>query len=219
MGKKAKQETSPDSGEDKAVTPQKEDLASENAEEAVTEEVDERTPLEKAEDERDEYLGNWHRARADYQNLRRRTLDDVQSAVGRERSALLQELLTILDFLDMALLTPVENTEAQNLKTGVQMTRDQLMALLTRHRVAPMPKAEGKFDLKLQQAVATVETTDVEPGQVMEVVRTGFMIGDDVLRYAQVKVSAAPEPPEDDDDQAKGSAETGHEPEGAEECA
>ena len=151
------------------------------------------TPLEQAERERDEYLGNWHRARADYQNLKRRTFDDVQGAVGRERTALLQEMLTILDFLHMALATPVEHAEAKNLKTGVQMTRDQLMTLLERHRVAVMETEEGAFDHDLHQAVATVETTDVEPGQIVEVMRRGFTIAGDVLRYAQVRVAAEPQ--------------------------
>lgn len=157
------------------------------------------TPLEQAERERDEYLGNWHRARADYQNLKRRTFDDVQGAVGRERTALLQEMLTILDFLDMALATPVEHEEAKNLKVGVQMTRDQLMALLERHRVAPMETQEGAFDHDLHQAVATVETTDVEAGQIVEVMRRGFTMAGDVLRYAQVRVAAEPEPEVDID--------------------
>ena len=164
---------------------------------AAQEPARDETPLEQAERERDEYLGNWHRARADYQNLKRRTFDDVQGAVGRERTALLQEMLTILDFLDMALATPVEHEEAKNLKTGVQMTRDQLMALLERHRVAPMETEEGAFDHDRHQAVATVETADVEPGQIVEVMRRGFTIAGEVLRYAQVRVAAEPQPEAD----------------------
>ena len=177
----------------------------ENGQEPASEE----SPLELAERERDEYLGNWHRARADYQNLKRRTFDNVQGAVGRERTALLQEVLTILDFLDMALATPVQHEEATNLKTGIQMTRDQLMALLERHRVEAMETEEGAFDHDRHQAVATLETTDVEPGQIVEVMRRGFTIAGEVLRYAQVRVAAEPEPEgegQSDPDSGEGQA-------------
>lgn len=147
------------------------------------------TPLERAERERDEHLANFQRARADYQNLRRRTSEDIQTAVRRERFAVLEEVLTVLDYLDMALATPCESADAKNLLVGVQMTRDQLWSMLERAGVAPID-AEGSFDTARHQAVATVESADHAPGQVVEVVRRGFTLGDAVLRYAQVKVAA-----------------------------
>ncbi|HJM56879.1 MAG TPA: nucleotide exchange factor GrpE [Planctomycetota bacterium] len=193
MAKKTKKSKEEPLNGDEGEAPEAQTSADEGAAQEAEVPARDETPLEQAERERDEYLGNWHRARADYQNLKRRTFDDVQGAVGRERTALLQEMLTILDFLDMALATPVEHAEAKNLKTGVQMTRDQLMALLERHRVAAMETEEGAFDHDLHQAVATVESTDVEPGQIVEVMRRGFTIAGDVLRYAQVRVAAEPQ--------------------------
>ena len=139
-----------------------------------------------------DYLAKWQRARADYQNLKRRTFEDIRQAVQRERGALLQELLTVLDHMDMALGTEVEGEEARNLQVGVRMTRDQLWSLLERHQVAPID-TEGQFDIDRHQALATVESADHDPGEIVEVVRGGFTVGDAVLRYAQVKVAAAPE--------------------------
>lgn len=194
MAKKTKKNKEEHLNGEEGEAPEVQASADEDAAQEPKEPARDETPLEQAERERDEYLGNWHRARADYQNLKRRTFDDVQGAVGRERTALLQEMLTILDFLDMALATPVEHEEAKNLKTGVQMTRDQLMALLERHRVAPMETEEGAFDHDRHQAVATVETADVEPGRIVEVMRRGFTIAGEVLRYAQVRVAAEPQP-------------------------
>ena len=149
-------------------------------------------PLTAAEQERDEYLVNWQRARADFQNLKRRTLEDIEAAVARERSSLLEETLTILDYLDMALASQCESQDAQNLLVGVRMTRDQLWAMLERQQVKAID-ADGAFDPNLHQAVSTVETEDAEPGSVVEIVRRGYTIGDRVLRYAQVKVAAAPD--------------------------
>lgn len=148
-------------------------------------------PLAEAERERDELLVNWQRARADFQNLKRRTLEDIEAAVSRERATLLEETLTVLDYLDMALASPCDSQDAQNLQVGVRMTRDQLWALLERQSVKPID-SEGEFDPAVHQAVSTVETDGAEPGSVVEIVRRGYTIGDRVLRHAQVKVAAAP---------------------------
>ncbi len=186
--------------EPEELTPEDDLPEAQVVQEETSEPEIEESPLQQAQRESEEYLSNWHRARADYQNLKRRTFDDIQKAVGRERVALLQEMLTILDFLDMALASPAEHTQAVNLKAGVQMTRDQLMAMFERFRVSPMETEEGAFNHELHQAVATVETTDVPAGQIVEVMRRGFMIGDDVLRYAQVRVAAEPRLESEDDD-------------------
>lgn len=144
-------------------------------------------PLARAERERDEYLAQYQRALADYQNLRRRTHEDIQSAVRRERAALLEEMLTVLDYLDMALAAPCASEDAKALLFGVQLTRDQLWALLERQGVSPIPPAES-FDPEIHQALATVES-ELPPGTIVETVRRGFRVGTGVLRYAQVKVA------------------------------
>lgn len=151
-------------------------------------------PLTRAEAERDEYLESWRRAQADYQNLRRRTLADIDNALRRDRTQLLGEVLTVLDYLDMALLSPCESPDAQALKMGVQLTRDQLWKLLEDQGVRPIPAAD-EFDPECHQAVATVED-EGEPGRVLEVQRAGYRLQEDILRHAQVKVSALPADPE-----------------------
>ena len=142
--------------------------------------------------ERDEFEQKWLRAQADFQNLRRRTAEDIDAAVSRAKSDVLAEAITVLDYLDMALAAPVTTDEAKNLKVGVEMTRGQLQGLFDRLDVKPVV-AEGTFDPALHQAVSTVETEEHEPGAIVEVVRGGWCMGDAVLRYAQVRVAAAPE--------------------------
>ena len=149
------------------------------------------SPLECAERERGEYLAKWQRARADYQNLRRRQHEDIQAAEHRERAVLLDDTLVILDYLDMALASSCESPDAQTLQVGVQMTRDQLWSQLETRGMASID-SDGPFDTNLHQAVASVETTEHEPGQIVEVVRRGFTLEGVVLRYAQVKVATEP---------------------------
>ncbi|MEE8468832.1 MAG: nucleotide exchange factor GrpE, partial [Planctomycetota bacterium] len=149
------------------------------------------SPLECAERERGEFLAKWQRARADYQNLRRRQHEDIQAAERREQTVLLDESLVILDYLDMALASPCESPDARTLQVGVQMTRDQLWSQLEGRGVAGID-TDGPFDTNLHQAVATVATVEHAPGQIVEVVRRGFTLEGSVLRYAQVKVATDP---------------------------
>lgn len=150
--------------------------------------------LDRLARERAEYLESWKRARADYQNLRRRLASDVDSAVAKARQSLLSELLLVLDFLDMALRTPTTTDEGKNLKVGVEMTRAQMMQILEREGVVPIADA-GRFDPAIHQAVETVVTDALPPGEVVETVRRGYRMGEHVLRHAHVKVA---EPPNDE---------------------
>ena len=75
---------------------------------------------------------------------------------------------------------------------GVQITRDQIIKVMEREEVLPIP-TDGAFDPAVHQAVAMIETTEEEPGQILEAVRSGWTHKALVLRYAQVKVAARPD--------------------------
>lgn len=147
--------------------------------------------LEAVQQERDEYQRNWQRALADYQNLRRRLSTDVEDAVKRGKLSLITDLLLVLDSLDMALSAPATTAEAQSLRKGVELTRQQLGAALQREGVSEVPQT-GPFDAAWHEAVAKVETKDVESGQVVDVLRKGYSWNGTVLRPAQVRVATQP---------------------------
>ncbi len=146
--------------------------------------------------ERDELQARWQRAQADYQNLRRRAQADLEAGVRRETQPLMDNLLLVLDYLDMALKSPTDSTDAKNLAVGVGMTRDQLVRALEDHEVRPV-ETNVPFDPEVHQAVARVElgqpgAEQANPGDIVEVVRAGFTWRFGVLRHAQVRVAAEP---------------------------
>jgi len=172
----------------------------------TVEEVDE-DPLTRAERERDEAVANWQRARADYKNLSRRSLETIDAAVGRARIDLLSELLLVLDYLDMALLAECTSDEAKNLHYGVSLTRDQMLGVLERFEVKPIEEMKT-FDPAVHQALSKIEDEEREEGEIIEVVRKGYWLGEQVLRYAQVHVVGVDEPaPEDAEEDAEESEE------------
>lgn len=144
--------------------------------------------LERLKQERDQHLASWQRAQADYQNLRRRMGSDIDSAVARAKQGLLQELLLVLDYLDMALASPTNNEETRNLRAGVEMTRAQLWRVLENQGLRQVAES-GKFDATMHEAIETIPTREHAPGLVLSVVRKGYWSGTQILRPAQVRVS------------------------------
>jgi len=161
----------------------------------------EETELGCALRERGEYLASWQRSQADYQNMRRRMQQELEAHARRGKQPLLSDMLLIMDQLELALAIPATNDEADGFRAGIELTRGQLMRSLENEGVTPVP-VKGAFDPAVHQAMATVETTDVEPGEIVETMRRGYTWGDTVLRYAQVCVAAGP----------AGPGETGNEP-------
>lgn len=155
-----------------------------------TQEPEQESPEELAR-QRDQYLEMWQRANADYQNLRRRTLADVEQAARRAKDGLLHELLRVLDYLEMALAAECQGQEAKNLLVGVRMTRDELVGVLEREGVRPIPDS-GAFDPELHQAIGTVETEELEPGSVVSTLRRGYRHEGHTLRHAHVHVAVRP---------------------------
>lgn len=138
--------------------------------------------------ERDEYLLQWRRAQADYQNLRRRAQSDHETALRSAQKKLFGDLLLVLDYLQMALASPAESNDAKNLAMGVKLTHDQLVSLLEREDVREIPTS-ASFDPNLHEAIEQLPDAGA-PGRVLAVVRKGYTFKGQVLRPAQVRVSA-----------------------------
>ncbi|QDU68080.1 nucleotide exchange factor GrpE [Engelhardtia mirabilis] len=145
--------------------------------------------LESLRAQRDEYLGHWQRAQADYQNLKRRSSTDVENRLRRTMEPLLRNLLLVIDHLDMALMSPAQSQDAQNLAMGVELVRRQMATALEESDVEPIADG-GSFDPELHQAVARVQDPDAEPNTVLETVRRGYTWRGRVLRHAEVRVAA-----------------------------
>lgn len=132
------------------------------------------------------------RAQADYQNLKRRAQSDYEAGIKRTLRPLVDELLLVLDFLELALASPATTPEARNLALGVEMTRTKLLQALEQVEVQPLVVGQ-RFDPALHEATETRAAPEVEPGTILAVKRKGFTWKEQVLRPAQVVVAAEPD--------------------------
>jgi molecular chaperone GrpE len=129
------------------------------------------------------------RALADLDNLRKRTAREIERRVEESRESLLLEWLEVLDSVERALLMTPEGP----VQDGLRSVLAQMEAILARNGVERSGRPGDPFDPERHEAVAVRESEDVSDRTVLEVVRSGFTIGDRVLRPAQVIVSRRPE--------------------------
>lgn len=143
------------------------------------------------------------RTLADMENLRRRTERDVKDARDYAVTGFARDLLAVGDNFERALTAiPAElaaNDTAKPLIDGVNMTGRELLKVLEKHGVRKVEPQGQKFDPNLHQAMFEIPNPDVVAGTVMQVLQSGFVIGDRVLRPALVGVAkggpkAAPAP-------------------------
>jgi molecular chaperone GrpE len=148
--------------------------------EAESEELVER--LATAED-------RYRRALADLDNLRKRTAREIERRVEESRESLLREWLEALDSVERALSMTPEGP----VQEGLRSVLDQMDAILTRQGVHRIGRPGEPFDPAHHDAVAVRESEETPDRTVVDVVRSGFALGDRVLRPAQVVVSRRPE--------------------------
>ena len=135
------------------------------------------------------------RALADVENTRRRAEREKQDASQYAVTRFARDMLQIADNFARALAAcPPEVREAADPQVkavldGVEATERQLLAGLERHGVKPIDTADGKFDPNFHQAIAEVPGNGKPGGSIVDVVQSGYMIGDRLLRPAMVTVA------------------------------
>ncbi len=137
------------------------------------------------------------RERAETANVRRRADKDKSDASQYAVTSFAREMLTVADNLSRALTTLPEDYD-QGLKPfveGVDMTGRELSNIFDRFGIkAVTPQAGEKFDPKVHQAMFEVPTDDHPVGSVVQVVATGYVIKDRLLRPAMVGVAKGNDP-------------------------
>jgi molecular chaperone GrpE len=135
------------------------------------------------------------RTLADMENLRRRTEREVADARSYAVANFARDMLNVADNVERALgSVPGEARESadgafRGLIEGIDHTQRDLLKTLERHGVRKLDPQGQKFDPNLHQAMFEVPNPDVPNGTVLQVVQSGYVIGERVLRPALVGVA------------------------------
>jgi len=141
----------------------------------------------KAADAKADYL----RLMAEFDTFRRRTAEEKLALVSSASADTIKGLLPILDDCEIALASLEKSTDSEAAKEGTQMIFGKLTAYLKGKGLERIEAKGADFDTELHEAVTTFPAPSEDlKGKVIDVVQTGYTLGDKVLRYAKVVVGA-----------------------------
>jgi molecular chaperone GrpE len=146
-----------------------------------------RAELESARTKAAENLDGWQRALAEFQNYRKRIERDRASDQTAMKGDLIKKVLPVLDDLDRALQNRPSNDAWAG---GIELIQRKLRAILEAEGLTRIEAEGTQFDPTVHEALSQEPVDGAESGQVVEVMQQGYMLGDRVIRPAQVRVAA-----------------------------
>jgi len=144
--------------------------------------------LQAAAAKADEYLALAQRTQADFDNFRRRNESVRADAFADGQRQVVKAMLAVMDNLERALMAPAAEGDA--LRTGLEMTHKQMLAVLEKLGVTAIDRMGEKFDPNVEEAIMQGSADEGEPGTVCMVLQKGYKMGDYLIRAAMVKVVA-----------------------------
>ena len=187
--------------DDETVSQASEEILDEaNATDVVDESPEEDSPqgdasgrmhgkLEEAYGKRDELQNKYLRAVAELDNLRKRSVRDREEIASRTRANIIGDLLPAVDAFRLGLQDAQNREEAKSVVEGFAMVMTQMESILGEHGLSLVDATGQPFDTSLHEAVSHEASEEIEEGHVISTVRTGYKLGDRLLRPAAVVIS------------------------------
>ncbi|MFL5192557.1 MAG: nucleotide exchange factor GrpE [Microvirga sp.] len=182
----------PNDTENQNAAPQAEPANDAAPEAASAPEAD---PIAVLEAEKADLKDKMLRLMADMENLRRRTEREVADARTYAVANFARDMLNVADNVRRAIESVPEEARStaegpfKALIEGIDLTERDLLKNLERHGVKKLDPQGQKFDPNVHQAMFEIPNADVPNGTVLQVVQSGYVIGERVLRPALVGVS------------------------------
>jgi molecular chaperone GrpE len=153
-----------------------------------------RAELKRIETENAELKNSLARRQADFENYRKRVERERTETYNRVVADIAEKLLPVSDNLKRALeaessVEAAESDEFRHFLSGVDLIWKQLSGVLDALGVKPFSAVGEQFNPHVHEAVVTEATDEYEPDTVIQEIRSGYKLGDKLIRPALVKVS------------------------------
>ena len=169
-----------------------EEIADESSEkiEKKDESIDDlRVKLTILQDESKSNLDKAVRAQAEMENLRKRTVRDIENAHKYALEKFVQELLPVIDSLELGLSASAEVENVDDLRKGMDLTLEMIKKVMEKFGIAIVEAQGQKFNPELHEAVSTQEAGEYKPGEVIAVMQKGYTLNGRLIRPAMVVVA------------------------------
>lgn len=146
------------------------------------------TAIPSAEELAAEWKDKYVRLQAEFDNYRKRTLREKMELVETGGQDVLKAVLPVVDDVQRAVEAMAKSDDVEALRKGVELISQKFVETLKQKKVVAIEAKGLDFDEELMEAVAKFPAGEEQRGKVIDVVQTGYMLGDKVLRFAKVVV-------------------------------
>lgn len=151
-----------------------------------------KTEAQMIEKQKQEYQDLWNRylrLQAEFDNYRKRSLQEKAEFIKFANQGLISELIGILDNFELSIKYADKKNDFKLMHQGVDMIIKQLHILLKSKGLEKIKTVGQKFDPHKHDALTIVEDQDVDSDTVVEELQTGYLLSGRILRPAKVKVA------------------------------
>lgn len=146
----------------------------------------ENTLIQTQQNERDNIL----RAKAEVENIRRRSEQEISKAHKFALERFINNLLPVIDNLERTLsLSDKPHIELSSIIEGIQLTHKSLLDTVYKFGLSAINDINVPFNPDLHQAMSTSETEEHKPNHVIAVMQKGYILNGRLIRPAMVTVS------------------------------
>jgi len=132
------------------------------------------------------------RTQAELENFRKRARREFEEAQRYREMDLLRDILPVLDNVRRAIEASTSTTDLESLRSGFQMTAQQLEKLLESHGCTTIATDGAAFDPTVHDAILQQPTPSAPSGTIVGTASRGYKLHDRVVRPAQVIVAVEP---------------------------
>ena len=150
----------------------------------VEEQAEEKTLEQKYDETYDSLL----RAKAEVENIKKRTEKEISNAYKFSTEGIFLDLIPIFESLDIAITQASETTNIDNLIEGNKLLKSMFDTFFDKNSLEVINPVDQKFDPNLHKAIKTVKDDSKENNFVSEVLQKGYKLVDRVIKPALVVV-------------------------------
>jgi len=140
---------------------------------------------------------NWDkvlRLQAEIDNLRKRTIKDIENTNKSSIERVFREILPVLDSFELGVLVDTSTKDGvETFIEGQNATFKLLQSVLERFSIEALNPEHMKYDPELHEVISMQETDQVEQGYIVQVVQKGYRLNQRLLRPARVIVASEKE--------------------------
>lgn len=148
--------------------------------------AEEKTPEELLTQELETTKDRLLRTMAEFDNFRKRSIKEKETIYPDATANVLTQFLPVLDNFERAMAC---ETTDESFRKGVEMIQNTLTGIFEKFEVKQFGAVGDTFDPELHNAVMHVEDEEKGENEIVEVLQTGYRLGDRILRFAMVKVA------------------------------